>query len=383
MRNTLSLCRGVLLSFALLMLPGAVAASGFSDKLAEKVTKDRQTQEQIKNAFDTVEAELESYASTGETTRGASGPMMQLLYSSDTLICGAWIISFRQELQRLVVSDWLNPPLSLIRAAQDLLSKVERACMPVLDPDTVEAMKAGGSASGGAAPATAQDEPAGGRPFVPRPGWTITDEICARQCEKESAAAFRADWNQYRAEQNEKTARDRQTAAERELGAERENLARAEARLQSARSNLQRLEDFNRRAGGTPTKGSGSDLNLSNARARVRDGEREVTQQRRRVETKEQEAAAARRSADQARSARERAEQEAKAAHDALEACLRDCYRRAAAASGASPGSAGGTSSTGISSSGTSSTGTSAGSSGSGTSGTSGSGSHLPLGGGY
>lgn len=349
MRNTLSLCRGVLLSFALLMMPGAAAASGFSDKLAEKVTKDRQTQEQIKNAFDTVEAELESYASKGETTRGASGPMMQLLYSSDTLICGAWIISFRQELQRLVVSDWLNPPLSLIRAAQDLLSRIERACMPVLDPDSAEALKAGGLASEGAAPATAKDEPAGGRPFVPRPGWTITDEICARQCEKESAAAFRADWDQYRAEQNEKTARDRLTAAERELGAERENLARAEARLQSARSNLQRQEDFNRRAGGAPAKGSGSALNLSNARAGVRDGEREVTQQRRRVETKEQEAAAARRSADQATAARERAQQEADSARAALENCLRECYRRAASATGTStgtsPGASAGTSS--------------------------------------
>ena len=38
------------------MLPGVVLAAGFSDKLAEKVTKDPQAQEQIKNAADALEA---------------------------------------------------------------------------------------------------------------------------------------------------------------------------------------------------------------------------------------------------------------------------------------------------------------------------------------
>ena len=101
MRNTLNPCRRMLLSVVLLFLPCVVMAAGFSDKLAEKVTKDPQAQEQIKNAADALEATVESAITKGEVTRGGSGPMMQLVYNSDTLICSAWIISFRLEVDRL------------------------------------------------------------------------------------------------------------------------------------------------------------------------------------------------------------------------------------------------------------------------------------------
>lgn len=385
MCNTLNLCRGMLLSVALTMLPGVVLAAGFSDKLAEKVTKDPQAQEQIKNAADALEATVESAITKGEVTRGASGPMMQLVYSSDTLVCSAWIISFRLEVDRLTGiaahRDMTAEEHRIQRAARELLSRVERACQNVLQPGMASSVTTP-TTGGGTSPA-ASDPPNQGRPFTPRPGWTITDEICARQCERESAAAQRADWNRYPAEENERKARSRLNSAERELAAERENLARAEARQTAARSNLDRLESFNRRAGGV-TKGSPSDMNLSNARRNVRDGESELGLARRRVESREQAASEARESAERATAARQRAEQEAATAQAALDNCLRNCYKRAAGASGASSGTSTptGTSSstgtsTGTSTGATTSTGTSTGTA------TGGSGSHLPVGGGY
>ncbi len=323
MRNTLNPCRRMLLSVVLLFLTGAVMASGFSDKLAEKVTNDPQAREQIKNAADALESEAEA-------GRGGSGPMMQLIYNSDTLICSAWIIAFRQELQRLVVHD---APPGMIQAAQNLLSRVERACQGVLDPDTPTAVTAPGAGSDAAPPPT--EEPSAGQPFKPRPGWTITDEICARKCAAESAADQRADWNQYRAEENERKARAQQSAAERELAAERENLARAEARQAAAQADLQKREQFNRRAGGV-TKGSPSDMLLSSARGSARSAQQDVEAARRRVETREQAASQAREAAERAAAARKRAEQEAADAQAALDRCLRDCYRQAASASGTS-----------------------------------------------
>lgn len=337
MRNTLNPYRGMLLPVVMMILSGAVLASGFSDKLAEKVTKDPQAQEQIKNAADALEATVESAITKGEVTRGASGPMMQLVYSSDTLICSAWIISFRLEVDRLTgiaaKRDMTAEEHKIQQAARELLSRVERACTKVLQPGMATSVTS--PATGDTATPPSTDGPPAGQPFTPRPGWTITDEICARKCSAESAAAQRADWNRYRAEENEKKARERLSAAERELAAERENLSRAEARLAAASANLDRLESFNRRAGGA-AKGSPGAMNLSNARGSVRSGQQDVDLARRRVETKEQAASQAQESAGRATAARERAEQDAANAQAALDSCLRDCYKRAGSAAGPS-----------------------------------------------
>lgn len=324
MRNPLNLCRCLAALLLICLAPVPASASGFSDKFAEKVTKDHHAQEQIKNGFDLVEAEVESWASKGETTRGASGPIMQLLYGSDTLICGAWIISFRQELQRLIVSDYLDPPLNLIRGMQDLLSRVERACQGVLQPGMPAAVTA--PAAGAAAAPPPKDEPPAGRPFTPRPGWTLNDEICARKCSAESAAVQRADWRKYDAETAEKNARDRLAAAERELAAERENLARAEVRLEAARADLARREAFSKQL---PDLTKADRDALTESRAGVTAAERELPIVRNRVASKEADAASARSARDRAVADRARAEQEAADARAALERCLRDCHRQA------------------------------------------------------
>lgn len=326
MRITQNRCRGLILLLLLCLSPIPVSASGFSDKFAEKITKDNHAQEQIKNVFDTVEAEVESWASKGETTRGASGPIMQLLYGSDTLICSSWIIAFRQELQRLIVSDYLDPPLGLIRGMQDLLSRVERACQGVLQPG----MPASVTTPGAGAAATPETAPAptppAGQPFTPRPGWSINDEICARKCSAESAAVQRADWRKYDAESAEKNARERLAAAERELASERENLARAEARLEAARTNLDRREAFSKQL---PSLTKADQDAMTEARANAAAAERELSIVRNRVASKQADATSARGALDRAAADRARAEQEVANARAALDRCLRDCYRQA------------------------------------------------------
>jgi len=49
MRITQNRCRGLILLLLLCLSPIPVSASGFSDKFAEKITKDNHAQEQIKN----------------------------------------------------------------------------------------------------------------------------------------------------------------------------------------------------------------------------------------------------------------------------------------------------------------------------------------------
>lgn len=319
MHNTLNLCRCLILSLVVLLAPVSAWAGGLSDRFSDN--------KQIQNAIDTLEGSIESFKTKGEATRGASGPMLQLVQSSDTLICSFWVIAFRQELQRLIVSDFLDPPVELIQAAQDLLSRVERACQHVLQPDTETSMTPPTTGEATTPPSTTPGT--SGQPFRPRPGWTITDEICARRCSAESVAVQRTDWRRYDAETAETNARDHLVRAERELAAERENLTRAEARLESARANLARREDFNRRLPPSADGRSNTDLDLAEARASTASATKELPVVRNRVASKVAAVASARRALDRATADRVRAEQEAAAARTALDRCLRDCQRQA------------------------------------------------------
>jgi hypothetical protein len=317
-------CRLVLLACALLA-SAPVAASGFSDL----INKDPQ----IQNALDTIEAVVEAKVTKGESTRGASGPLMQLLFSSDTIICASWIILFRQELQRLIIADagGADVPPGLIRAAQDLLSRVERACQDIIQGTSTAKPAATPTP---ATPAPAASDGPGGAPFTPRPGWTITDEICERKCAEQRAAVQRADWRKFDAQQNERAARERLAAAERELAAARERLAAAEAHDKATREELARYEAF----AGTLPPGGGSkspvNMHLSSSRAAARKAAADLGTARNRVPLREKDVADSSAAVRSAEAARARADQEAAEAQAALERCLRDCYRQAAAAAG-------------------------------------------------
>ncbi len=322
MKRIVDGCRLVLLACALLA-SAPVAASGFSDLIAKDP--------QIQNTLDTIESLVEAKVTQGESTRGPSAPLMQLLYSSDTIICASWIILFRQELQRLAVkSSSGEVPLELYRAAQDLLSRVERACQDVIQGTSTATT---GTAVTPAAEPTTPEGPSG-RPFTPRPGWTITDEICERRCAEQRAAVQRADWRKFDAQQNERAARERLAAAERELAAAREGLKAAEARDAAARASLAEYEEFAKKAGTGGGSGSGFNLNLSNARGNARDAANDLATARNRVPLREKDVADRSAAVKSAEAARMRAEQESAEAQAALERCLRDCYSQAAAAAG-------------------------------------------------
>src|SRR5579883_299039 len=159
-----------------LALCAAVAASDDANAF------DDTTQAEINNARDAARDELSAWATKGESVRGASGPMMQLLLNSGDLICETWIISFGVNLRNLVIN---GAPDSVIQKMHDLLHKVEAACAEK-PPQAVTPGPGGGGGGGGddggGNGGAGGGTDGGGKPFVPRPGWTIDDEICWRRC---------------------------------------------------------------------------------------------------------------------------------------------------------------------------------------------------------
>lgn len=86
---------------------------------------------EVVNAAQAAEEALKSAVTEGEATRGASGAIGTLLIESDTLICSAWIISFRVRYRDMVLQ---NADPQALRAMQNLMEKVEKACEKALKP---------------------------------------------------------------------------------------------------------------------------------------------------------------------------------------------------------------------------------------------------------
>ncbi|MBI4969090.1 MAG: hypothetical protein HZC25_13320 [Rhodospirillales bacterium] len=143
---------------------------------AQTLFKDPVHQKEFENGRDTMINVIAGKLSEGETIRGPSGPMMELLKSSGDLTCQAWIISFNLRLRNLVLAD-ADP--ELIAKAYDLRAKVEKACQTILEETPPVTPPRG---PGETTPGT---PPPAGDPFVPRPGWTLVDEICFRRCVEE------------------------------------------------------------------------------------------------------------------------------------------------------------------------------------------------------
>jgi hypothetical protein len=101
---------------------------------------------EVVNAAQAAEEALKAAATKGEATRGASGAISTLLTESDTLLCSAWIVSFRVRYRNMVIED--ADPRAL-RAMQNLMEKVEKACEKVLNPP----QGGGTGVIGGAGPA--------------------------------------------------------------------------------------------------------------------------------------------------------------------------------------------------------------------------------------
>lgn len=110
---------------ALVVTPGPTLGQSASAMVGKAVGADPE----VVNAAQAAEEALRSAATKGEATRGASGAISTLLIESDTLLCSAWIISFRLRYREMILED--ADPRAL-RAMQNLMEKVEKACEKAL-----------------------------------------------------------------------------------------------------------------------------------------------------------------------------------------------------------------------------------------------------------
>ena len=138
--------------------------------------------EELKNARETARSLITAIATKGESVRGATGVLEQILRSSDELICQSWIIAFNLKLREMSVAG-ADP--QVLGQLQQLQWKIEAACVPILGTAPLPPEGGGGTAKPSPAPSAAPPSGEGGKPFVPREGWTIEDEICARACSDE------------------------------------------------------------------------------------------------------------------------------------------------------------------------------------------------------
>lgn len=166
----------------LALAAGPARASGWSDTLTESP--------EGRNVLDTVEKAYEAWRSSGNATRGGSGALGELLYSSDQLICGAWIIQFRSWYFGFLLQEVRYPSpegAALEQAARQLLEAVIAACLPILDPDTYRIVNESGFVP---APPAPEPEPAGVDVRMVDGVWILVadDEVCRRQCDAQRQA---------------------------------------------------------------------------------------------------------------------------------------------------------------------------------------------------
>lgn len=126
------------LATAILIVAWSVPALGQSvSEMAGKKFADSNSvaDQEIVNASRALEEAIKTYATSGESTRGATGPLSSLLIESDTIICASWLIAFDRTMTTLAVQGAFNTAAGaeLMRAMQNLKNRVEAACQRVLN----------------------------------------------------------------------------------------------------------------------------------------------------------------------------------------------------------------------------------------------------------
>lgn len=302
----------VMAGLACLVLAAApVRASGWSDTLTESP--------QGRNVLDTVERAYEAWRTSGNATRGGSGALGELLYSSDQLVCGAWIIQFRSWYFGFLLQEVRDPTpegAALEQAARKLLDAVIAACLPILDPDTYRIVNESGFVPDRPAP---EAEPAGVDVRTVDGVWILVadDEVCRRQCDAQRQAFLDA-----RAE----VARIEAAAAEAEqkaAGIETTTIPFHEAQLAAAEREVAGARQW---LSGLPA----SNLQArEEAASRLNRAEAEVGNRRRELATARAELEAARTALARLRARLPAALDAMQAALDAYRDCLRRCVKQA------------------------------------------------------
>lgn len=137
---------------------------------------------EVTAAAQAAEEALKSAATKGEATRGASGAVASLLTESDTLVCSAWILSFRVRYRNMVLE---GADAATLRAMENLMEKVEKACDKVLTPVPENKIKVGGE---GETTEEKEEKPKPIYPYCPE-----CDEL-KRVLDKKTAEHERAQW---------------------------------------------------------------------------------------------------------------------------------------------------------------------------------------------
>ena len=306
-----SITNRLLNSFLVLMLASILCfapklyASGFSDNITSNP--------EVQNAIDAVESALETAVTRGKITRGASSIIGAFLLNADSLACSAWVLTFNIRYRNLVIN---KAPIEVLKAAMQLKAKIEYACRKILDPDTYNKLGAYGGSVDDENNANSNNNP-NSRPYNPRPGWSIEDEICWRKC---------ADLL-YKYNKAQRDADDSQKAADRakkEVAKARNELNELEERLKKARNTLnEKVRTFYR----TVTPVQQEYLNKFHQRQSA--ARREVGSLPGQIEAKQSELESKNKTSETLQRAADRMKMAADAARRAYEECVRNCYKQA------------------------------------------------------
>lgn len=312
-------------AFPILLLAALLA--GEASAVSGAYLGEKGFDEQVQNAAEAAESALAGAATNGETVRGASGAMAQIVTNSGSLICNAWIIDFEIRIRNMHLEagkldgDALNRQLDAIRKSEDFVARLEKACTDVGLVGQTPKPKGGQAVppqGGATAPA-----PNDGTKVQPREGETLADEICRRKCASEYGAMLEA---QRALEQAQKSARRAMEVAD----AARGEFTEAEQGLKDAQQKLEALKANRPTATGTPTAAQQEQFaqhhsQLSGTRARIEALEGELPRLRQEAAEKQQTAATLERAVTQR-------EAELAQASETYNGCLRRCISAAQSA---------------------------------------------------
>lgn len=228
-------------------IPSAVQAG-----LSGAILDEQGFSDEAQNAADAFQNSATAYATSGNTARGASGPLGEIALNSGELICNTWIIAARLEIQRLSLralraeGDEYVRLAQMLRDLRALADIIELECTRKgLIGDTPEEDITSGN--GGTATSPEEEEDTY-EPPPRRPGDTVADSICRRRC----SSLY---WAMQRAEREaEETAETAQERRQRASNLER-SLEQLRSTLREARNELEALMEQGRPVlEGSPTE---------------------------------------------------------------------------------------------------------------------------------
>lgn len=149
---------------------------------------------QITNASNALEEALKTWATSGESTRGATGAIGALIIESDNLMCNAWMTSFYTAMTQMSTSAaFSDAGTAVLQAMNRLRSLIEAACEKALKGSRTIGVIGGGEGGvvdgpAGLVPNTCPDCP------YEKNAVEIADYRLASAQYRAARAAARTDW---------------------------------------------------------------------------------------------------------------------------------------------------------------------------------------------